>query len=158
MKKKIRLFFNKLLLKVVYWCYWKIGNKSVQDAYDLMDVNLRSLKITYHKTLAAWNITKFCTEKLRIVAENNLKACIIILVELKTNKWIGTDRTDLQFLSEKVKEIAGSFTFYDDKTISFDGIITECDAKGADETLTRLFLLIKILLRQFDENFDILLS
>lgn len=156
--KKLKLFFNKILLKLVYWSYWKIGNKSISDAYEMMDPDINSIKTTYFKTLATWTITKFNSKKIRLVAENNLRAAIIILVELKTNKWIGTDRYDTQFLSEKVKEIVGSFTFYEDKIISFDGIITECDAKGADETITKLFLLLKILLGQFNENFDILLS
>jgi hypothetical protein len=140
----IKLFFKKLVLQILYWFYWKSGNRSVRDAYDFLE-NLGDTTETYLKTKTTYLITGFKGKRLRQVAEYNLRAIILKLLEFANGEWIGPSRSDTPFLRDKVEELVGSFTFYNESVILYNGIEVRCTVKGADETITRLFLLIQLL-------------
>jgi hypothetical protein len=140
----IKLFFKKLVLQILYWFYWKSGNRSVRDAYDFLE-NLEETTETYLKTKTTYLITGFKGKCLRQVAEYNLRAIILKLLEFANGEWIGPSRSDTPFLRDKVEELVGSFTFYNESVILYNGIEVRCTVKGADETITRLFLLIQLL-------------
>lgn len=140
----IKLFFKKLVLQILYWFYWKSGNRSVRDAYDFLE-NLEETTETYLKTKTTYLITEFKGKRLRQVAEYNLRAIILKLLEFANGEWIGPSRSDTPFLRDKVEELVGSFTFYNESVILYNGIEVRCTVKGADETITRLFLLIQLL-------------
>jgi hypothetical protein len=140
----IKLFFKKLVLQILYWFYWKSGNRSVRDAYDFLE-NLEETTETYLKTKTTYLITGFKGKRLRQVAEYNLRAIILKLLEFANGEWIGPSRSDTPFLRDKVEELVGSFTFYNESVILYNGIEVRCTVKGADETITRLFLLIQLL-------------
>jgi len=140
----IKLFFKKLVLQILYWFYWKSGNRSVRDAYDFLE-NLGDTTETYLKTKTTYLITGFKGKRLRQVAEYNLRAIILKLLEFANGEWIGPSRSDTPFLRDKVEELIGSFTFYNESVILYNGIEVRCTVKGADETITRLFLLIQLL-------------
>lgn len=140
----IKLFFKKLVLQILYWFYWKSGNRSVRDAYDFLE-NLEDTTETYLKTKTTYLITGFKGKRLRQVAEYNLRAIILKLLEFANGEWIGPSRSDTPFLRDKVEELVGSFTFYNESVILYNGIEVRCTVKGADETITRLFLLIQLL-------------
>lgn len=140
----IKLFFKKLVLQILYWFYWKSGNRSVRDAYDFLE-NLEETTETYLKTKTTYLITGFRGKRLRQVAEYNLRAIILKLLEFANGEWIGPSRSDTPFLRDKVEELVGSFTFYNESVILYNGIEVRCTVKGADETITRLFLLIQLL-------------
>lgn len=140
----IKLFFKKLVLQILYWFYWKSGNRSVRDAYDFLE-NLEETTETYLKTKTTYLITRFKGKRLRQVAEYNLRAIILKLLEFANGEWIGPSRSDTPFLRDKVEELVGSFTFYNESVILYNGIEVRCTVKGADETITRLFLLIQLL-------------
>jgi hypothetical protein len=140
----IKLFFKKLVLQILYWFYWKSGNRSVRDAYDFLE-NLEETTETYLKTKTTYLITGFKGKRLRQVAEYNLRAIILKLLEFANGEWIGPSRSDTPFLRDKVEELVVSFTFYNESVILYNGIEVRCTVKGADETITRLFLLIQLL-------------
>ena len=140
----IKLFFKKLVLQILYWFYWKSGNRSVRDAYDFLE-NLEETTETYLKTKTTYLITGFKGKRLRQVAEYNLRAIILKLLEFANGEWIGPSRSDTPFLRDKVEELVGSFTFYNESVILYNGIEVRCTVRGADETITRLFLLIQLL-------------
>ena len=140
----IKLFFKKLVLQILYWFYWESGNRSVRDAYAFLE-NLGDTTETYLKTKTTYLITGFKGKRLRQVAEYNLRAIILKLLEFANGEWIGPSRSDTPFLRDKVEELVGSFTFYNESVILYNGIEVRCTVKGADETITRLFLLIQLL-------------
>jgi hypothetical protein len=140
----IKLFFRRLILKGLYWFYWKSGNKSVYAAYDFLDT-LEEVTDTFLKTETTYLITEFKSKNIRRVAEFNLKAIVIKLLEYANGEWIGPARSDIPFLRDKVEELVGSFSFYNESAILYNGLEVRCKVKGADETITRLFLLIQLL-------------
>lgn len=144
MKNSIKLFFKRIILRGLYWFYWKTGNKSVRDAYELL-TNLDEVTEIYLKTKTTFLITKFKGKYLRKVAEYNLRAIILKLLEFANGEWIGPSRSDTPFLRDKVEELVGSFAFYNESVILYDGLEVRCTVSGADETITRLFLLIQLL-------------
>ena len=145
----IKLFFKKLLLRGLYWFYWKSGNKSVRDAYDFLD-SLEEVTDTYLKTKTTFLITGFKGKYLRKVAEFNLRAIILKLLEFANDTWIGPARSDMPFLRDKVEELVGTFSFYNESVILYTGLEVKCTVSGADETITRLFLLIQLLYGDYD--------
>ena len=116
----------------------------MRDAYDFLE-NLEETTETYLKTKTTYLITEFKGKRLRQVAEYNLRAIILKLLEFANGEWIGPSRSDTHFLRDKVEELVGSFTFYNESVILYNGIEVRCTVKGADETITRLFLLIQLL-------------
>lgn len=140
----IKLFFKKIELKALYWFYWKSGNKSVRDAYDFLD-NLEEVTDTYLKTKTTYLITRFKGKRLREVAEYNLRAIILKLLEFANGEWIGPSRSDTPFLRDKVEELVGRFSFYNESVVLYNGLEVKCTVEGADETITKLFLLIQLL-------------
>ena len=144
MKDSIKLFFKRIILRGLYWFYWKTGNKSVRNAYEFLS-NLEDVTETYLKTKTTFLITKFKGKYLRKVAEYNLRAIILKLLEFANGEWIGPSRSDTPFLRDKVEEIVGSFAFYNESVILYNGLEVRCTVSGADETITRLFLLIQLL-------------
>ena len=116
----------------------------MRDAYDFLE-NLEETTETYLKTKTTYLITEFKGKRLRQVAEYNLRAIILKLLEFANGEWIGPSRSDTPFLRDKVEELVGSFTFYNESVILYNGIEVRCTVKGADETITRLFLLIQLL-------------
>ncbi len=140
----VRLYFRKISLNLVYWTYWKLGNRDVYRAYDLLET-AEDVRLTYLRTITAYVITEFKSKKVRLVAENNLKAILIKLLEREERQYIGPGRSDMPFLRDKVENIVGSLTFYDESVILHDGIEVQCIIKKADPTITKLFLLIQLL-------------
>ena len=140
----IKLFIKKIILKGLYWFYWKSGNRSVRDAYSFLDT-YEEVTDTFLKTQTTYLITGFKGKKIRQIVEYNLRAIILKLLEFTNNEWIGPSRSDTPFLRDKVEEIVGSFTFYNESAILYNGIEVNCKIHGADETITRLFLLIQLL-------------
>lgn len=150
-QKKIRMFIRKLSLQFIYWSYWKLGNRSVYDAYDLLATG-KDVEDTYLKTKTTWIVTKFNTKKIREVAEYNLKAILIKLIERSKGEWIGPSRSDIPFLRDKVEEIVGRFTFFEESVILYDGIEIQCTIKGAEPDITRLFLMIQLLYGDYENQ------
>jgi hypothetical protein len=140
----INLFFKRIILRTLYWFYWKCGNRSVRNAYDFLE-NIKDVTETYLKTKTTYLITEFKGKRLRQVAEYNLRAIILKLLEFTNGEWIGPSRSDIPFLRDKVEELVGRFTFYNESAILYDGLEVKCTVSGADETITKLFLLIQLL-------------
>lgn len=140
----MKRFFRKISLIILYWIAWKLGNRNVHEAYYL----LRSENVIdrYLKTLTTWDITRFCTKKIREVAEYDLRAIILRLLENRVGHYIGPERSDNQFFHDYLEELYGSYSFYNNSLILYDGSEIECPIQGADQEITRLVLMIQLIL------------
>ena len=115
----IKLFFRKIVLKTLYWFYWKSGNRSVRNAYDFLET-FDDVTETYLKTKTTYLITRFKGKRLREVAEYNLRAIILKLLEFANGEWIGPSRSDTPFLRDKVEELVGIFSFYNESVVLYN--------------------------------------
>lgn len=152
--KSVKLFVRSISLRILYWLYWKLGNRSARDAYSLLEGYPEALQCFY-RTIEVWKVIKKGSKKIKEVTENNLRAILLILLEHEVGHWIGAGRTDTPFLRDHVEEIVGNLSFYGSSVFSYDGIETRCiiDSSAIGEEIIKLTLMIQLLLERNGQDF-----